>query len=92
MGIAWADIRQAPRENRTRALVPVGLVFDYFLLRGVWWLWWLLVATSPLYVLSVITDHPPWHSVVMYCVTLGLLLLPESRRHFFGDAEGVPAA
>jgi hypothetical protein len=69
---------------------PITLVFTYFLLRGVRWLWWFIVATSPFYVLSVITDHPPWYTVVLYLVSLGLLLLPESRRHILGRGDQAP--
>ena len=76
----------------TLAFWPVTLVFVYFLLRGVRWLWWFLVAGSPLFLLTVITDHPPWYNVVLYVVSLGLLLLPESRRHVLGRGEEAPAA
>jgi len=69
---------------------PITLVFNYFLLRGVRWLWWFIVATSPFYVLSVITDHPPWYTVVLYFVSLGLLLLPESRHYVLGRGDEAP--
>jgi hypothetical protein len=77
----------------TLAFLPVSLVINYFLLRGgVPWLWWLIVASSPFYILAVITDHPPWFQVVTFCVTLGLLLLPESRRHVLGRGDEAPVA
>jgi hypothetical protein len=76
----------------TLAFVPVSLVITYFLLRGVRWLWWVLVLGSPVYLLTVITDHPPWYNVATNCVTLGLLLLPESRRHVLGGGDEAPVA
>ena len=72
------------------AFLPLTLVINYFLLRGERWIWWLVVASHPFYILTVITSHLGWYYVVASLVTLALLLLPESRRHVFGREDEVP--
>lgn len=73
------------------AFVPVGLVIAYFLLRGVRWLWWFSLAGCVLGLLSVATGELGWLLGVVYVVTLALLVLPETRRHFFGRKQTAAA-
>ncbi len=68
--------------------VIVLLVVDYFLLRGVWWLW---VATAALLALGLVIDiatgRGSWWGDVIAIVDLVLLLLPPTRA-FFADRRG----
>ena len=69
------------------ASVPVSLVIAYFLLRGVRWLWWFSLAGCVLGLLSVAFGELEWLPGVGYAVTLALLVLPSTRRHFFGREQ-----
>jgi hypothetical protein len=73
------------------AFVPVSLVIAYFLLRGVRWLWWFLLAGCVLGLVSVATGDLGWLPGVGYVVSLALLVLPETRRHFFGREQTAAA-
>ncbi|HEY0318503.1 MAG TPA: hypothetical protein VGC49_09450 [Solirubrobacterales bacterium] len=73
------------------AFVSVSLVVAYFLLRGVRWLWWFSLAGCVLGLLSLATGELGWLLGVGYVVALALLLLPETRRHFFGREQTAAA-
>jgi hypothetical protein len=64
------------------AFVPLNALINYFLLKGVRWLWWFLVAGGALGILSDLTGGIAWYYLVGFVITLALLLLPETRRHF----------
>lgn len=66
--------------------LPIGLAlavfFAFFLLRGAKWMWWLLLLIQLSAVPLAITGFPWWQTPVAI-VQLGLLLVPQSRRHVF---------
>jgi hypothetical protein len=59
------------------AFVPLNALINYFLLKGVRWLWWLLVASGALGILSDLTGGIAWYYLVGLVLTLALLLLPK---------------
>ena len=63
--------------------IALALVISYLLLRGMRWLWLLMIALSALFLLA----EPFFGGFVWYLAALGLvelvlLLLPDTRRHF----------
>jgi hypothetical protein len=70
--------------------IPLNALIAYFLLRGVRWLWWFVVVTSGLFfVQTTVEGGIAWYFVALNVVTFVLLLLPQTRRHFF-DREPSP--
>ena len=74
------------------AFIPLNALISYFLLKGIRWLWWFLVAGGALGILSDLTGGIAWYYLVGFVITLVLLLLPETRRHFFGRKNTAMAA
>jgi hypothetical protein len=74
------------------AFVPLNALINYFLLKGVRWLWWFLVAGGALGILSDLTGGIAWYYLVGFVLSLALLLLPETRRHFFERKNTAMAA
>jgi len=72
--------------------VMLILVWNFFLLKGLRWLW---IATAVLSALSIgfdlATDQGTWHGDVIGLIGLGLLLVPATRR-FFGAVKPAVAA
>ena len=66
----------------------LGLLLDYLLLRGFRWIWWVLVVTGGLSILLAPIEGNAWYLVVLNVLSLLLLLLPETRRYFFGLKPG----
>jgi hypothetical protein len=61
----------------------IVLTWAFFMLNGVRWLWIATVAVSVLsFVVSLITDPQTWYSIVGGAISIGLLLLPATRRYF----------
>ncbi len=61
----------------------IVLTWAFFMLNGVRWLWIATVAVSVLsFVVSLITDPQTWYSIVGGAISIGLLLLPGTRRYF----------
>jgi hypothetical protein len=58
----------------------------FFLLRGVRWVWIGTLAVTVLgFVPDLIAGSLTWQGVVGGAITIGLLLLPVTRRHFASD-------
>lgn len=73
-------------------LILVNVVVAYFLLRGVRWLWWVIVVTSGLFLVqTAIMGGIRWFQMAGNVVLLVLLLLPQTRRYFF-DRDPAPAS
>jgi hypothetical protein len=67
--------------------VAFTAVVCFFLLRGVGWLWLLMIAFILLsFVLGVIEDNMRWYGIAQGVVALILLVHPTTRR-FFRRAE-----
>jgi hypothetical protein len=68
--------------------VVVGVLVNYFLLRGVWWLW---VATVIFLagglLLDVALGTILWWALVLAVVQIALLLSPTTRRFFGREAR-----
>jgi predicted ABC-type sugar transport system permease subunit len=70
--------------------IPLSALIAYFLLRGVRWLWWFVVVTSGLFLVQTTVEGGiAWYFMAGNLVTFVLLMLPQTRRHFF-DREPAP--
>jgi hypothetical protein len=66
------------------------LVWDYFLLRGVRWLWVATIVVFVFYsVIDLLNGTGTWFGEVLGLIELALLLLPPTRR-FFGAGNSPP--
>ena len=71
--------------------IVLFLVWNFFLLKGVRWLWIATVVLGALdFVFSLSTGTGTWHGYLVGLIGLTLLLAPVTRR-FFGSRETVAA-
>jgi hypothetical protein len=75
-----------------RVLYPfLMLAYLFFLLKGVRWLW---IATLVLVVLgfvdSLVTGPRTWYGIGLGVISIGLLLLPVTRRYFASEPVAAP--
>jgi hypothetical protein len=90
--VAWSLVVAARAQNAF-GLFDIGfsVLIAYFLLRGVRWLWFFVVGTT---VLGLLTDSfipgftITWYSVASGIVGLALLLAPQTRRYFSRGTVG----
>lgn len=72
----------------------IVLAWAFFMLKGVRWLWIATVAVSVLsFISDLITDPQTWYGIVGGTISIGLLLLPGTRRYFASEPASprVPA-
>lgn len=69
--------------------VGLAVVVAFFLLKGVRWLWILIVALTVFGLLAdpFIFSKTTWYGTLSGVLGLVLLLLPETRRYFVRDAS-----
>lgn len=74
-----------------KVLFPaLGLVYLYFLLKGVRWLWIATIAVEALGLIpEVVSGSLNWLGGLLSLATLLLLLLPVTRRYFLGRTAAV---
>jgi hypothetical protein len=73
-------------------LVALTAVTCFFLLRGVRWLWLLVLAFIPIgFALGLIEGNTRWYGIALGIVDLVLLLHPATRQ-FFRQQENTPGS
>jgi hypothetical protein len=72
--------------------IVINAVTVYFMMKGVRWLWWFSIVGGVLGFLPVATGEVAVYFAAGFVFALTLLLLPETRRHFFGREAPAPAA
>jgi hypothetical protein len=80
--IAFVDMSVAASAILLTVSSVLFLVAGYFLLRGVRWLWILMIALFIVTIPSIISGSQRWEGVVLTLVGLALLLLPVTRRFY----------
>jgi hypothetical protein len=72
--------------------IVTTLVWNFFLIRGVRWLWIVTIIVGALTIgFDLITSTGTWYGISLGLVSLALLVLPATRRFFQAD-ESVAAA
>lgn len=82
-GVAWAAVPVALNFNPFLAAgLVLSIVAAYFLLRGVRWLWFVMIGAGVLTLLTSPLISAHWYIYPLSVVWLVLLILPDTRRHF----------
>lgn len=64
----------------------IVLAWAFFMLRGVHWLWIATAAVSVFsFIVGLITDPQTWYGIGGGAISIGLLLLPATRRYFASE-------
>jgi hypothetical protein len=70
--------------------IALSALIAYFLLRGVRWLWWFVVVASGLFLVQTTVEGGiAWYFMAGNVLTFVLLMLPQTRRHFFDRERAV---
>lgn len=80
--IVFVDVSVSASAVLLAATTVLFLVAGYFLLRGVRWLFVLMIALFLATIPSIISGSQRWESTVLTLVGLTLLFLPATRRFY----------
>jgi len=73
--------------------ILASLVWNFFLLRGVRWLWLVTLICGLLGgVVDLVTGVGSWHGYLLGLIEIVLLVLPVTRRFFRGEAVTAQSA